>query len=64
MINILQSEDKKELTNPQLFSYVIPCFSALVRKLVTIDFQKSPSTDLIWRGTSRDFVALLAASRP
>ena len=29
-----------------------------------VDFQKSPSSDLIWRGTSRDFVARSAASRP
>ena len=28
------------------------------------DFQKSPSSDLKWRGTSRDFVARLAASQP
>ena len=25
--------------------------------LYLIDFQKSPSSDFIWRGTSRDFVA-------
>ena len=30
---------------------------------VTIDFQKSPSSDLIWRGTCPEFFARLAASR-
>ena len=32
----------------------------------SLDFQNSPSSDLIWRGTktSRDFVAGLGASRP
>ena len=31
-----------------------------------VDFQKSPSSDIIWHGTktSRDFVVRLAASRP
>ena len=29
-----------------------------------LDFQKRPSSDSIWRGTSRDFVARVAASRP
>ena len=30
----------------------------------TLDLQKRPSSDLIWRGTSRDFFAQSAASRP
>ena len=29
-----------------------------------LDFQKRPSSDSIWRGTSGDFVARVAASRP
>ena len=64
MPNYAVEKDLKSICGGLFFSFkTFSTYGGI--QLYTQDFQKSPSSDFIWRGTtSRDFVAPLAASRP